>query len=93
MKAEVSRDDCIGCELCVTICPEVFEMDDEEIAIVIADPIPSENESEAKEAEDSCPTDAISITEQLTKEEICIKIMLVKYYLYLGALLGEQENQ
>ena len=31
MKATIDRDACIGCELCVTICPEVFEMDDEQL--------------------------------------------------------------
>lgn len=63
MKAYVDREACIGCELCTTICPEVFEMDDEAIAIVIADPVPEEVEDGAKEAEESCPTDAISIEE------------------------------
>lgn len=61
MKAYVDRDACIGCELCTTICPEVFEMDDEQIATVIADPVPEDVESEAEEARDSCPTSAISI--------------------------------
>ncbi|MDR7870846.1 MAG: ferredoxin [Tissierellaceae bacterium] len=61
MKAVVDRDACIGCGLCTTICPDVFEMDDEDIATVIADPVPAENEAEAQEAADSCPTDAISI--------------------------------
>lgn len=61
MKAVVDRDACIGCELCTTICPEVFEMDDEQIAVVIADPVPSDVEDSAQEAADSCPTDAISV--------------------------------
>lgn len=63
MKAVVDRDACISCGLCVTICPEVFELDDEDIATVIADPVPAENEASAQEAADSCPTDAISIEE------------------------------
>lgn len=61
MKAMIDRDACIGCELCVSICPEVYEMDDEQIATVIADPVPDDAEEGAQEAADSCPTDAISI--------------------------------
>ena len=52
MNAIVDRDACIGCGLCNTICPEVFEMDDEDIAIVIAEPVPEENEACAQEAAD-----------------------------------------
>ena len=63
MKAKIDREACIGCALCTTICPEVFEMDDEQIAIVIADPIPSDVEDSAKEAAANCPTSAIHIEE------------------------------
>lgn len=61
MKASIDRDACIGCELCVTICPEVFEMDDEQIATVITDPVPSEFQDSAEEAANSCPVGAINI--------------------------------
>ena len=63
MKASVDRDTCIGCELCTQICPEVFQMDDEQIAIVIADPVPTAVEATAKEAEEECPVSAITIEE------------------------------
>lgn len=63
MKAIVDREACIGCELCVSICPEVFEMDDDQIATVIANPIPEDEENNAVEAEESCPTEAITIKE------------------------------
>ncbi|NLC67109.1 MAG: ferredoxin [Clostridium sp.] len=61
MEAKVDRDACIGCGLCAEICPEVFEMDDEQIAIVIENPVPLDAEDEALDAEEQCPTDAISI--------------------------------
>ncbi len=57
MKAKVDRDLCIGCGLCVTISPDVFELDDEDIAVVISDTV----DETVEEARDSCPTDAISI--------------------------------
>lgn len=61
MEAKVDRDACIGCGLCAEICPEVFEMDDEQIAIVIENPVTLDAEDEALDAEEQCPTDAISI--------------------------------
>ncbi|NLJ57802.1 MAG: ferredoxin [Tissierellia bacterium] len=61
MKATVDRDACISCGLCVSICPDVFEMDDEDISVVKVDPIPAEFEECAKEAEDACPTNAIIV--------------------------------
>ncbi len=61
MKAIVDRDTCIGCSLCAEICPAVFQMDDEELAYVIVDEIPEEEESSAQEAADSCPVEAITI--------------------------------
>lgn len=63
MKAIVDRDACISCGLCASVCPEVFELDDEGISVVIQDPVASENEDCAKEAEADCPTDAISVEE------------------------------
>ncbi len=61
MKAIVDRDACISCGLCESVCPDVFKLDDESISTVIQDPIASENEDCAKEAEADCPTDAIHV--------------------------------
>ena len=61
MRAKVDRDACISCGLCESICPEVFELDDESISVVKVDPIPEEYEDCTKEAEDECPTDAIHV--------------------------------
>ena len=61
MKATVDPDLCIGCELCVDTCPEVFEMNDDDLAVVIVDEIPADAEDTAQEAADDCPSEAIII--------------------------------
>ena len=63
MKATVDRDACISCGLCVSVCPEVFELDSDDISVVKQDPVKTENEDCAREAADGCPTDAIHIEE------------------------------
>lgn len=61
MKACVDKDACIGCGLCESICPEVFQLNDEGISEVIVDEIPQDLIESAKEAEAQCPTAAITI--------------------------------
>lgn len=58
MKAIVDADLCIGCQVCVDTCPEVFEMDGDK-AVVKIDAIPGPSESTCKEAADTCPVEAI----------------------------------
>lgn len=61
MKAYVDKEACIGCELCVEICPEIFEMEDDGLAVAKDSEIPEDLLGDAQEAEESCPTDAITI--------------------------------
>lgn len=42
------------------ICPDVFDWNDDEKAHVTVDPIPEDLEDEALEAQESCPTEAIT---------------------------------
>ncbi len=54
----VDRDLCIGCGTCVELCPDVFELDDEEKSFV-----KDQSGCEKCDCEDaiaSCPADAIS---------------------------------
>lgn len=59
MKTSIDPTLCTACGLCVDDCPEVYEMKDE-CAEVIADPVPADQEECAKEAEESCPVEAIT---------------------------------
>ena len=61
MKAKVDQETCIGCGVCPSVCPEVFEMKDDGKSHVIADPVPDGVEDSAKEAEESCPVEAIEV--------------------------------
>ena len=61
MKAFVDKDICIGCGACTGICPEVFDMDDDGLAIAIKDELKSELEDSAVEAQGGCPVSAIII--------------------------------
>lgn len=63
MKADIDRSGCIGCGMCENICPEVFQLDDEQISTVIVEPIPEDLIDQAKTARDSCPVSVISLTE------------------------------
>lgn len=61
-KPVIDRDLCTGDEVCVSIAPDVFELDDEGKAVV-TDP-EGDDESVIQTAIDSCPTDAISWEEE-----------------------------
>jgi len=61
MEVEVNED-CIACEMCVEICPEVFEMG-EEFAEVTVDEVPEQYEDLVREAAEECPVDAIIVEE------------------------------
>ena len=39
MRAKVDKDSCISCGACVSICPEVFEFDDDGFAVAIEEEI------------------------------------------------------
>ena len=47
MNASVDKDTCIGCGLCPSICPSVFEMDDDGKAVAKNNPVPAGNEDDA----------------------------------------------
>lgn len=63
MRPEIDESLCIGDGICVDICPEVFEMRDDNLAHVINEQPAPELHDKVSEAADACPTGAISLHE------------------------------
>lgn len=58
-QVKIDQDECIGCQACVEICPEVFSFDDDTDKASVnegADP----DEACVEEAIASCPVECIS---------------------------------
>ena len=68
MRVEVDRDRCEGNAVCVGIAPDLFDLDDEDYAVVKADPVPADQEDQVREAAHSCPEQAIMITDEAQRE-------------------------
>ncbi|KKW63376.1 ferredoxin [Mycolicibacterium elephantis] len=60
MRVEVDRDRCEGNAVCVGLAPELFELDDDDYAVVKADPIPADQEELAERAIAECPRAALN---------------------------------
>lgn len=60
MRVVVDRDRCEGNAVCVKTAPKVFELDDDEYAVVISDPVPADQETLVEEAIAGCPRAALS---------------------------------
>lgn len=60
MDVSIDRDGCIGCGLCAGTCPEVFGMDEDNLAQVVNAPN-ADNLSEAMDAADACPVGVITV--------------------------------
>lgn len=63
MRPEIDESLCIGDAICADICPQVFEMGDDNLAHVIAESPEASLEDQVREAADACPTGAITIHE------------------------------
>lgn len=63
MKAKVNKDACIGCGSCTAIASDVFEFEDDGLAVAKNENITEENKEEVRAAAESCPTSAIEVEE------------------------------
>lgn len=59
MKVTINKDMCIGCGACTGICPNVFVIEDDGKAGVVAEAVDAADEDAANEAVAGCPVAAI----------------------------------
>ncbi len=62
MDIDIIRSVCLGCGVCVGICPEGFELDENRIAVVKGAP-PQSARGLAAEAAGRCPAGAIRMAD------------------------------
>ena len=60
MKAIVNQDTCLGCGLCISTVPDVFELNADGKAEVCG-PTTEANKGAVQEAVDACPVQALSM--------------------------------
>ena len=64
MKVSVDENLCWGCGTCAELCPRVFELPKGvEVARVLVDTVPRDDEDTVRQAADVCPEEAILIEE------------------------------
>jgi ferredoxin len=61
MKILVSEEMCIGCGDCEYSVPQVFEMGDDNIVMVIVDDVPEELQEQVQLAVETCPYEALAL--------------------------------
>jgi ferredoxin len=59
VKARVDEERCRGHGICTTICPSVFELNDDGYSTVIVPEVPAEFEDAVRDAVQQCPEQAI----------------------------------
>lgn len=59
MRVIVDRDRCEGNAVCLGIDPDIFDLDDDDYAVVKLDPIPFDKEQLAEQAIAECPRAAL----------------------------------
>lgn len=63
MDLRVDRDLCEANGVCTGLAPEVFELDDEDELVLLQPQPPEELRAQVKQAVDSCPKTALSVSD------------------------------
>lgn len=60
MNVSIEREGCIGCGLCTTVCPEIFQLGEDGLAMICTDPSAA-NEETVRSAAEQCPVRVIHV--------------------------------
>ncbi len=63
LDVKVDKDLCAGCAVCESSAPEVFKMNDDNIAMVQTDGLAKAEKDAVVEAAQGCPSEAIIVVE------------------------------
>ncbi len=61
LHASVDKNACIGCGICIDMCPAVFEFDPHGLSEATISSIDPSLNNSVREAAKACPTNAISL--------------------------------
>lgn len=61
MRVKIDKEKCHGHNRCVALAPDIFDVDDDGLAVVMLDSIPADQENKVRRAELACPERAITI--------------------------------
>jgi ferredoxin len=70
LKVKVVVDLCAGCAVCESTAPDVFKMNDDNIAEVLADGLTKADNNAVIEAAQGCPSEAIVVTDAGGKQVV-----------------------
>jgi ferredoxin len=62
-QVKIDQDECIGCEACVELCPDIFAFDDKQAKAYVTTP-EGGDQACIEEAVASCPVSCISNEEE-----------------------------
>ena len=63
LRVHVDTELCVGTGVCEATAPDLFEIGDDGISHVLKDDVPAELVAAAREAAESCPTRALTLTD------------------------------
>jgi ferredoxin len=61
VRVGVDRDRCVGSGTCEALAPDVFEVDDDGVLVVLRDEPTPDEQSDVRDAVTACPTRALTL--------------------------------